>query len=49
MVQRSRAELERITDGWEPVDPGIVVAHRWRPRGEDRTEGNAYTLVAVKP
>ncbi|WP_407562591.1 SAM-dependent methyltransferase [Streptomyces sp. 184] len=49
MVQRSRAELERIIDGWEPVDPGIVVAHRWRPRDTNRAEGNAYTLVAVKP
>ncbi|AKH85965.1 hypothetical protein AA958_31345 [Streptomyces sp. CNQ-509] len=49
MVERSRAELERIIDGWEPVDPGVVVAHRWRPRPPDRTEGNAYALVAVKP
>lgn len=49
MVQRGRAELERITAGWEPVDPGIVVAHEWRPRAGDRTEGNAYTLVAVRP
>lgn len=49
MVQRSRAELERIIDGWEPVDPGMVVAHEWRPRDRGRAEGNAYTVVAVKP
>jgi hypothetical protein len=28
---RSRAEIERFFDGLEMVEPGLVVAHRWRP------------------
>jgi SAM-dependent methyltransferase len=28
---RSRAEVARFLDGLELVDPGLVVAHRWRP------------------
>jgi hypothetical protein len=28
---RSKAEIARFFDGLEMVDPGLVVAHRWRP------------------
>ncbi len=28
---RSRAEVERLFTGLELVDPGVEVAHRWRP------------------
>ena len=30
---RTRAEVERMVDGLDLVDPGLVVAHRWRPDG----------------
>ncbi len=32
---RSRSEVERFFDGLELVDPGVQLAHRWRPDNPD--------------
>ena len=32
---RSRAEIGRLFDGFELVDPGLVYASRWRPAPSD--------------
>ncbi|HEV7626505.1 MAG TPA: SAM-dependent methyltransferase, partial [Streptomyces sp.] len=52
---RSSSEVSRFFDGLELVDPGVVVAHRWRP--DDRepqpditdAEFPVYGGVARKP
>ena len=31
---RSKAEIERFFEGLDLVDPGVVVAHRWRPEAD---------------
>jgi hypothetical protein len=31
LIPRSKASIERFFDGLELVDPGVVVANRWRP------------------
>jgi S-adenosyl methyltransferase len=52
---RSRAEFERFFHGWDPVEPGITVTHRWRPEETDRlsdisdAEACCYAAVAFKP
>jgi hypothetical protein len=51
---RSSSEVNRFFDGLELVDPGVVVAHRWRPDGEaqpDITDAEfpVYGGVARKP
>ena len=38
---RTRSEVERFFDGLELVDPGVVVAHRWRP--DEATTAQNYT------
>lgn len=52
---RSSCEVSRFFDGLEPVDPGVVVAHRWRPEPQDPhadvtdAEFPVYGGVARKP
>ncbi|CAM5342733.1 SAM-dependent methyltransferase [Streptomyces abikoensis] len=55
---RSKAEFARFFDGWELVEPGITLAHRWRPDApgapgeEDRptaAEAICYAGIARKP
>jgi SAM-dependent methyltransferase len=48
MVERSRARIEQILEGFEPMEPGIVPVHEWRPDGIIRETGNAYGAVARK-
>ena len=48
------AEVERFVDGLDVVDPGVVVAHRWRPDGAEPVEVSdaavsLYAAVARKP
>jgi hypothetical protein len=38
---RTKDEFTRFFDGWELVDPGIAVSHRWRPDG-----GTAASMIA---
>jgi hypothetical protein len=33
LVLRSRAQIGRFFDGFEPVDPGLVYPPLWRPDG----------------
>jgi hypothetical protein len=35
LIMRSRAEIARFFDGFELVEPGLVVLPRWRPDGTD--------------
>ena len=48
---RSRAEVARFFDGWDLVEPGITVSHRWRMEEpeelSDITDAEASTYVAV--
>jgi SAM-dependent methyltransferase len=52
---RTRAEFERFFSGWELVEPGIAVTHRWRPEETDvlsdisDAEAGCYGAVAIKP
>ncbi|TJZ44053.1 SAM-dependent methyltransferase [Streptomyces piniterrae] len=52
---RSHAEFHRFFDGWELLEPGIALAHQWRPdRPEDAThvtdaEAGCYAALARKP
>ncbi|WP_346777329.1 SAM-dependent methyltransferase [Streptomyces sp. HNM0575] len=52
---RTREEFTRFFDGWELLDPGVTVTHRWRPDPEhDLTqvtdaEAACYGAVARKP
>ncbi|MER7998745.1 MULTISPECIES: SAM-dependent methyltransferase [unclassified Streptomyces] len=52
---RSRDEVLRFFDGLELVEPGVAVAHRWRPDGTALPEGvndasvSIYAGVARKP
>ncbi len=52
---RTRAEFTRFFDGWELLDPGVTVAHHWRPdNSEDvdnitAAEAACYAAVARKP
>ncbi|WP_327295133.1 SAM-dependent methyltransferase [Streptomyces sp. NBC_01197] len=52
---RTRAEFSRFFDGWELVEPGVTVSHRWRP-DDHRESGQVsdadaacYVAVARKP
>jgi hypothetical protein len=48
MVLRSHAEVERLFDGFELVDPGLVQVSRWRPddrRAATKREVWAYGAV----
>ena len=49
---RSRAEIERFFDGLDLLDPGVVVAHRWRPETPPERpdfEVAVYAGAARKP
>ncbi|AXK31315.1 SAM-dependent methyltransferase [Streptomyces armeniacus] len=52
---RSKEEVTRFFDGLELVDPGVVVAHRWRPGDDDSPAGvddaaaSLWAGVARKP
>ncbi|MEE4543963.1 SAM-dependent methyltransferase [Streptomyces sp. V4-01] len=52
---RSRDEVLGFFDGLELVDPGLVVAHRWRPEPGSGpslvsdADASLYAAVAVKP
>ncbi|MFC5721428.1 SAM-dependent methyltransferase [Streptomyces gamaensis] len=50
---RSKAEFTRFFDGWELVEPGVVLSHAWRPDGpaEPLPPGAdvCYAAVARKP
>ncbi|MFF7474722.1 SAM-dependent methyltransferase [Streptomyces sp. NPDC008092] len=49
---RSRAEVTRFFDGLELLDPGVSLAHRWRPDSAPTAtdvEVSLWTGVAIKP
>ncbi|MFC5144190.1 SAM-dependent methyltransferase [Streptomyces aureoversilis] len=52
---RGVAEFRRFFDGWELLEPGVTLAHRWRPgRPEDpgrptAAEAVCYAAIARKP
>jgi hypothetical protein len=46
MVDRSRTQLEALLGGFEPVGPGLVPVHEWRPDGIIRETGDAFGVVA---
>jgi SAM-dependent methyltransferase len=49
---RDRAELGRLLDGLDVIEPGIVEAHQWRPEPGDRDRPGGMALlgaVARKP
>ncbi|GGX65134.1 SAM-dependent methyltransferase [Streptomyces hiroshimensis] len=52
---RSAAEFHRFFDGWELLEPGVTLAHRWRPgRPGDpglptAAEAACYAAIARKP
>jgi hypothetical protein len=53
-VLRSHAEVSRLFDGLEILDPGVVPLNQWRPSGtaataDDGTVIPAYGAVARKP
>ncbi|MEY9836426.1 hypothetical protein ABH941_001646 [Streptacidiphilus sp. EB103A] len=50
---RTRKQVEQFFDGLEPVDPGVVLVHRWRQDGSatglDDADVAMYGGVARKP
>ncbi|WP_269856350.1 SAM-dependent methyltransferase [Streptomyces sp. RPT161] len=52
---RDRAEFARFFDGWELLEPGITLSHRWRPddprdvAAVSAAEASCYAAVARKP
>ncbi|WP_283133170.1 SAM-dependent methyltransferase [Rhizohabitans arisaemae] len=40
LTPRSHAELVRLLDGFELLDPGLVDIHRWRPADSDPSGGD---------
>ncbi|WP_225794020.1 SAM-dependent methyltransferase [Streptomyces aculeolatus] len=48
LIDRDRAALERMLDGWTPVEPGLVPVSHWRPAGEVRNACDAYGAVLRK-
>jgi hypothetical protein len=52
---RSRTEIEAFFEGWDLVEPGIAVTHRWHPDEADLlsdisdAEAACYAAVAFKP
>ncbi|MGK5732384.1 SAM-dependent methyltransferase [Streptomyces sp. URMC 124] len=52
---RGEAEFRRFFDGWELLEPGVTLAHRWRPgrpgapAGPTAAEAVCYAAVARKP
>ncbi|WP_431873888.1 SAM-dependent methyltransferase [Micromonospora marina] len=49
LVPRSRDEVARFLDGYEPVEPGLVKVADWRPDGEPRAAvSHGYGGVGVR-
>jgi hypothetical protein len=48
LVLRSREEIERLFDGLEPVEPGLVQLSRWRPDGDLPSANGLFGGVATK-
>ncbi|MFI6080637.1 SAM-dependent methyltransferase [Streptomyces sp. NPDC051217] len=52
---RPLADIARLFDGWDLLDPGVVPAQRWRPAPEDQAENvtdaeaSCYAGIARKP
>ncbi|WP_370076919.1 SAM-dependent methyltransferase [Streptacidiphilus sp. MAP12-16] len=50
---RTRGQVEKFFEGLDPVDPGVVLVHRWRPDGSatglDDADVAMYGGVARKP
>jgi hypothetical protein len=52
---RTRDEFARFFTGWDLVEPGISVSHRWRPDDSGQlsditdAEASCYVAVALKP
>ncbi|WP_330173138.1 SAM-dependent methyltransferase [Streptomyces sp. NBC_01498] len=52
---RSHADIVRLFDGWELLEPGVVPSQRWRPDPDDHadnitdTEAACYAGIARKP
>ena len=49
---RSKDEFARFFEGFELLEPGVSVGHRWRPEGEsDATDAEVslWTAVGIKP
>ncbi|MGH3320551.1 MAG: SAM-dependent methyltransferase [Streptosporangiaceae bacterium] len=53
MTTRSRDQIQRLLDGFDLVDPGLVVGQDWRPdappSAESRTGSWFYAAVGRKP
>jgi hypothetical protein len=54
MTMRPRTEIAGLLDGWEPVDPGLVLMTEWRPDSQDTVPTHpedypGYAAVARKP
>ena len=52
LIPRSRAQVTRLFDGFELVEPGVVFSSQWRPTGEYYARGGtrwAYAGVGRKP
>ena len=53
VTARTHKQVEQFFDGLEPVDPGVVLVHRWRPDGSatdlDDADVAMYGGVARKP
>jgi hypothetical protein len=51
LTYRSRAQIERLFDGFDLVDPGLVRLPRWRPISEEaaqvESEGSEWMLGGV--
>ena len=51
ITARSRAEVDSLLDGLEPLEPGLVSCARWRPdqNAEPAPEVAKFGIVARKP
>ena len=54
MTMRTRTQIATLLDGWQPVEPGLVLMTLWHPETHDRTPSRpedypGYAVVARKP
>jgi hypothetical protein len=51
LVTRTKAEISKLLEGLEQVDPGLVFISEWRPTGEvhNPERSGMYAAVARKP
>jgi hypothetical protein len=47
IVARSKVEVEAMLDGLDLLDPGLVLATKWRGEGEPESGAEAVTYGAV--